>query len=217
MNKFKYIFRDRKREIVLIPGWATDHRIFDKLDIDYDYIVPTELDPETFNEDLLKYAVENNKHKFSLFGWSMGGNIAAKFADENPLFVEKIMLASVKEKYDRTSIENIKKLIHEGKKAYLYKFYADCFAPAEKEQYLAFKSSLQKEYLEKDEDYLIKGLDYLVDNPIDIKRLLDKDVEFIYGGNDRIVQVTDVLKMKNSLPKAKFTLHQTKGHMPFDI
>ena len=38
--KFKYIDRQKPETAVLVPGWATDYRIFDTLDLDYNYLMP---------------------------------------------------------------------------------------------------------------------------------------------------------------------------------
>ena len=66
-SKFKLIKRGFTNPLVLIPGWATDYRIFDSLDLNYDYILPVEFSPLDFEAALSSYLEKNSIHKISLF------------------------------------------------------------------------------------------------------------------------------------------------------
>ncbi|MBU0880591.1 MAG: alpha/beta hydrolase [Candidatus Omnitrophica bacterium] len=77
MSKFKLISTPGAKDtMLLIPGWATDYRIFNNLNIKYNYLLPVEFSPFMFSEDLLAAMKENGIKKISVLGWSMGGFIA---------------------------------------------------------------------------------------------------------------------------------------------
>ena len=42
-SEFKLIDRGFKDTILLIPGWAADYRIFDSLDLEFNYLLPMKL------------------------------------------------------------------------------------------------------------------------------------------------------------------------------
>ena len=52
-NQFKCVNRGFDRTIVLLPGWASDYRIFNNLNVSYNYLVPHEYYPQTIQQDLL--------------------------------------------------------------------------------------------------------------------------------------------------------------------
>ncbi|MFA5097892.1 MAG: alpha/beta hydrolase [Candidatus Margulisiibacteriota bacterium] len=202
--------------LILLPGWATDHRIFEKLDLPYDYILPAPFNPNTFEAEFLEYAVQNNIKKVSLFGWSLGGYCAADFAVKHPEMIEELILVSIKKKYEKDGIEKVKGYLKESRKAYLYKFYLECFAGGKEQASKWFKDKLMKEYLEMFSlEELYAGLDYLVANPLDTEALKNTKASFIYGLNDRIVPAKEVIELKKKLPGASFELVEGAGHIPF--
>ncbi|MFA5104569.1 MAG: alpha/beta hydrolase [Candidatus Margulisiibacteriota bacterium] len=216
MNKFKYINRHHKKDIVLLPGWATDHRIFDKLDIEYNYIVPADFDPFSFSDPLIGFLQNNCFKKISLFGWSMGGFAAADFAVKNPYLIDELILVGVKEKYQRDGVEKVKELLLENKKAYLYKFYRDCFSLKDKETLSWFKEKLMADYLDLFEnEKLLKWLDYLLATPLDLEALSKMKVKFVYGAADKIVPAAEVMSLKKKMPSAEFIFKENKGHLAF--
>ena len=76
MSKFKYEPKGAEGAILLIPGWATDYRIFSGLDIGYNILLPVEFSPFGFCKGLLDAMDDNHLKKISILGWSMGGYIA---------------------------------------------------------------------------------------------------------------------------------------------
>ncbi|MEK7377239.1 MAG: alpha/beta hydrolase [Candidatus Margulisiibacteriota bacterium] len=212
---FKITNRNYDKSIVLLPGWATDYRIFEKLDIPYDYIQPVPFDPNTFETEFLEFAGQKGIKTVSFLGWSLGGNCAADFTAKHPEMLEELILVSVKEKYDKEGIDKIKELLNESKKAYLYKFYHDCFSGDEKEMLPWFKKELMKEYLDRFTlGELFKGLDFLLDNPLRVEAMKGLSVRFIFGMKDKVVPAKDVIMLKNKLPEADFELIDNSGHMP---
>ena len=51
-SRFKYINNGKGPLAVIIPGWATDSRIFEKLDLNHDIILPEEIVVDDFPERL---------------------------------------------------------------------------------------------------------------------------------------------------------------------
>jgi len=216
MNKFKYINRHHKKDLVLLPGWATDHRVFGGLDLEYNYIIPMDFYPETFAYDLLQYLQNNGFKKVSVYGWSLGGFCGADFAVRYPYAVDEVILVGVKERYDADGIARVKKLLSENMKAYLYKFYRDCFFAKDKGPYLWFKENLMKDYLEAfSDERLIKGLDYFLATPLDIKNLSELKTRLVYGAADRIVPAAEIMSLKSKMPSAEFVLVEDRGHFVF--
>ena len=213
---FKIVNRNHGVSVVLLPGWATDCRIFEKLDIPYNYILPAPFNPNTFETEFLEYAKQNCIKTVSILGWSMGGYCAADFAVKHPAMIDELFLVSVKEKYDKEGIDKVKAYIKESRKAYLYKFYYECFSKEEAEELKWFKETLMKDYLEKfSETELFDGLDYLLDTPLDIKELNRLKVKFIYGMKDKIVPLNEIIELKKELPGGEFKFIDEAGHLSF--
>jgi pimeloyl-ACP methyl ester carboxylesterase len=121
--KIKFIDRGFKEHIVLIPGWATDWRIFAELDLNYNYLLPVEFDPFNFERELIEQLDKLSLDKISLFGWSMGGFLAAGFSANNPQRVHELIFLSIRQKHDPLLLKDIESKLKAGKNAYLYKFY----------------------------------------------------------------------------------------------
>ena len=213
---FKLAGRNHGRSIVLLPGWATDYRIFDKLDLPYNYILPAPFNPNKFEAEFLEFAKQKDIKTASLLGWSLGGYCAADFAVKHPEMIEELILVSVKEKYDKDGIDKVKEHLIESRKAYLYKFYYECFSGGGTEKLKWFKEILMKEYLEKfGLEELIEGLDYLLARPLDIEGLKGITTRFMFGMKDKIVPAKEVIGLKSELPDAVFEFIENSGHMPF--
>ena len=107
-TRFKYIDRGKENFLVLVPGWASDYKIFDSLDLEYNYIVPVEFSPFDFEEILLETLKTNNIKKASIFGLSLGGFLAAKFASKYPDLIDELTLVGIRKKYKAEEIREVK-------------------------------------------------------------------------------------------------------------
>lgn len=214
-TNFKFLNRGKKTTLVLIPGWAADYRVFDKLDLDFNYLLPLHLSIANFEGDLIKTLKECFLEKISLFGWSLGGFLAANFCKENSFLVDQLFLVGIRKKYDSQEIEKIKKILADRKKGYLYKFYADCFYKKENFGYL--KKNLIKDYLNQMKlDYLITGLNYLKKAEISPAILEGvKKIKIIHGEFDEIAPLQQAKELEANLPQAEFVLVKKSGHIPF--
>ena len=157
---FKFIDRGFKDLAVLIPGWAADYRIFGPLKLEFNYLLPLTFHPCTFEKDLLKTIRENNIDKVSLFGWSLGGFLASSFAARHKGLIDRLILVSIRKKYDKSKLLEIKTHLGKNKRGYLYKFYMQCFFKKESMQW--FRKNLLKTYSEElDLGYLVESLSKL--------------------------------------------------------
>lgn len=212
---FKYISKNNNRLIVLIPGWASDERVFEPLDIKFDYLLPTNFSPFKFTENLIELLNKNKIKKVSLLGWSMGGFLATEFAAKYKNLVDQLILVSVRRKYSKDNLEVIKTKLKINKKAFLYKFYTQCFYKREEMKYS--DKELFKDYCDVfDLDYLIDTLDYLGNSKIKASSLREiKKVKIIHGEFDRIAPIEEARDIKERLPNAEFIPLKDTGHIPF--
>ena len=211
----KYIDRGAQDTMVLIPGWATDYRIFNMLELPFNYLLPLDFSPAVFNEKLIRQLKERSISKVSVFGWSLGGFMASDFAARYPELVDRLILISIRDSYTKEEISHIKDYLRKNKRGYLYKFYTSCFSKDDDISW--FRKNLLKEYCEMfNLDYLISTLDYLADRRIDTGPLREIErIEFIHGEHDKIAPIKEARQVLTRLPQAKFIRIENAGHMPF--
>jgi len=216
-SKFKFVDRGFKDTLVLIPGWATDYRIFSALELKFNYLHALELWPFNFNDELAKFISNNSINKVSLFGWSLGGFLAQDFALNNQDMVDKLILLSIRVKYESKLLEAIRARLLKNKKAFLYKFYLDCFPKDDLEGLLWFKNNLLKDYYNNMElDGLSAGLDYLAQAQINPGFLAKfRRLKIYHGENDLIAPFKEACEVRKELPLAEFISIPGTGHIPF--
>lgn len=216
-SEFEFIDRGFKDTMVLLYGWATDQRIFSALDLDYNYLFPTKLNPFEFENELLNVLEKKSINKVCLFGWSLGSFLAAEFAKNNPGLIEQLILLSIRNKFDRGALKDIETKIKKNKKAYLHKFYLECFSGKDQNELVWFKRNLLKNYTEEMElEGLISGLGYLSGAQLDIKPLsgLEK-IKIFHGVDDRIAPFKEAQEIGKRFQATKFISLQNCGHIPF--
>lgn len=216
-SEFKLRNRGFKDTLVLIPGWATDWRIFDGLELDYNYLLTTKLDTSDFNRQLLAQIDQLKISKVSILGFSLGGFLAAEFATSFPEKINSLILLGVRQRYEGQLLENIKREITADRRPWLYKFYLNCFSKADQEGLAWFRKNLFKEYLDQlSSDELIRGIDYLANHALPIEALaLVKDISIFHGRDDMVAPVKEILEIKADLPQARFKLLADRGHLCF--
>lgn len=214
-SKFKLLDRGFSKTLILIPGWASDYRIFDGLDLEYNYLLPLELDPLNFEKDLTELLQGQPSGKISLFGWSMGGFLAADFCAKNAGKVDELILVSIQKKYNPELLEEIKIKIKQNKKAFLYKFYFNCFSDDEGMDW--FKGHLMSSYIDElGLDGLLSGLDYLSKAQIEAASLTGiKRIKIFHGECDKIAPYDEALGIKAELKDAEFITFKGMGHALF--
>jgi pimeloyl-ACP methyl ester carboxylesterase len=212
---FKYIDRSKPATIVLVPGWASDYRIFNALDLEYNYLMPMDFSPFSFTEELIETLEGDGISKVSLFGWSLGGFAAAEFARKHPTLVDELILVSVRRRYRREGLDDIRRYLKRSREGYLYKFYSQCFY--NKERLAHFKEGLLKNYLkELDMPSLLSGLDYLEGSKMEPESLKGiNSIKILHGINDRIAPIDEALDVRKGLNRVKFISVEDTGHIPF--
>ncbi len=160
---------------------------------------------------------EASLDRVSLLGWSLGGFLAADFASQNPYRVNELNLVSIREKYDPERLKEIKINLGKNKKAFLYRFYLECFAKAEKEELSWFKKRLLKAYTEEFTlDLLNEGLDYLSSARIDQRTFGGiKKVRFFHGEEDIVAPAREGERVSASVENSQWVCFPKTGHMPF--
>jgi len=217
--KSGFNFRDRgfKHTLVLIPGWATDYRIFDGLKLDYNYLLETRLYPSDFNQALLNQLDQLKIGKVSVFGFSLGGFLGSEFAAKFPERISELILLGMRKCYEPKILEDIKYEIQKNSRPWLYKFYANCFSQADTQGLRWFRKNLLKEYTHNlSLNELIWGLDYLSSHAITPGSLAKiKNIRIFHGSEDLIAPISEALEIKADLPQAKFIYLAGAGHLSF--
>ena len=215
LNRFDYIDRGEARTLVLIPGWASDSRIFTGLDLSYNYLAPENLSPFDFKESLMDAIEERGIKKISLFGWSLGGFLAQEFAMEYPDLIDRLILVSVRKGYKEEELSEIRKNLKRSKEGYLYKFYSQCFSSAH--NLSIFKRGLLKSYLKAFSlEELLDSLDYLGSQRIDTVFLNGlKDIKIVHGRHDRIAPIEEAIEIARIVEGAELKIVEGAGHIPF--
>ena len=102
-SEFEFLPRRGFTEtLLLVPGWATDHRIFAPLDLEFNYLAPVSFSPRDFQEGLLSALRRHRLDRVAVLGWSLGGYLALEFARAHPERVMEGALFAVgmRERYD---------------------------------------------------------------------------------------------------------------------
>ncbi|MEK7867785.1 MAG: alpha/beta hydrolase [Candidatus Omnitrophota bacterium] len=217
MLEIKLIQRGFQENLVLIPGWAADYRIFDSLDLSYNYLAPVKFSPLNFAAELDTRLDEYAVEKVSLLGWSMGGFLACDFAAASPERVDELILLSVREKFEQGYLQEIAEKIRKNKRAWLHKFYLGCFSKSDFEGRSYFKKELLKDYVDGISlGELVNGLGYLSKAKIDTGALTRiKKIRIFHGESDAVAPVEEAGKISSCLPQAEFISLPNLGHIIF--
>jgi len=215
MPGFKLIDRGFEKVILLIPGWATDWRVFERLDIPFNYLLPENILPDNFGEFFNKLPDKTKSSGISVLGWSMGGFIAAELISRYPAIFDEGILVSIRRRYDENDIAHIRNRLRKNTKAYLYRFYDSLFSAPESEHKKWFKESLLKEYLgDPDSLHLFEGLDYLANRELKADYLDGSKIIFVHGENDKIAPIEEARFVAAEAPSAKFISIKGACHFP---
>jgi pimeloyl-ACP methyl ester carboxylesterase len=212
----EFVDRKQKAELVLVPGWAFDCRIFKTLDLPYNYIFARD-GTMRFENELENMLEQNGSKKVSMLGWSQGAFDVCSFAAKRPDVVEEIILVGIRKKYEKEGLTGIKKYLMKNSRAYLYKFYKDCFSEAEKDSYSWFKDTLLNEYLENiEQKRLLDELDRLERAQIKPSALAKlRRIVIVHGREDKIAPVGQAADIARSLANSKLIIFDKAGHLPF--
>ena len=115
--------------MVLLPGWATDGRIFDGVFPGVTAVTTGPLRPEGFTARLAKFLDRAAHGPVTLVGWSLGGFLAADFARNYPDRVRRVVLVGIRRGYPAADLSAVRASLLRDREACLSTFYAQCFFP----------------------------------------------------------------------------------------
>lgn len=214
-TRFHYIDRGFSHTIVLVPGWASDYRIFAPLQLPYNYLLPINFYPSEFEHPLITILEEKKIRKISLLGWSMGGFVAGEFASRYPHLISQLILVSIRIKYSTREIEQTKRYISKNPRAYLYKFYRQCFHNRRNMRWL--QENLLEDYLKNfTSRYLLETLEYLKTAQIKAELLNGiSKIKIVHGEGDKIAPLKEAISLSKKFRKVELLLIKEAGHIPF--
>lgn len=171
--------------MVLLPGWATDGRIFDGVFPGVTAVTTGPLRPKGFPRRLGAFLDRAARGPVTVVGWSLGGFLAAQFAREYPDRVRRVVLVGIRREYPEGDLEGVLRSLSTDPGGCLSGFYAQCFHPSQIPAYRRFRAGLQAAYLrEMDGDALREGLSYLAGARLSRETLPVCPVAIVHGGKD---------------------------------
>ena len=204
---WQYERRNGGRPVVLLPGWATDARVFAGLDLPGDVIRPRGLLTGEI-DSLAEFLKEHECPPVALLGWSLGGFAATDFARRHPALVECVVLVGIRHRYPAEQMEEMRQALQQDRARCLAGFYRQCFLPAQREAYRRFLAALEPAYLaEFSEADLLDGLCYLASATLE-PEALPPGVTIVHGAQDVIAPPEEARRLAED---AGVTLHMLPG------
>jgi len=173
--------------VVLLPGWATDGRIFEGVLPGVTAVTTGPLRPEGFAARLAAFLDRTARGPVAVVGWSLGGVLAAEFAREYPGRVRRVVLVGIRREYPEADVGPVLRSLSADPGGCLSGFYARCFYPSQIPAYRRFRAGLQAAYLrEMDGGALREGLAYLAGARLSGGSLPACPVAVVHGEDDVI-------------------------------
>jgi len=173
--------------MVLLPGWATDGRIFEGVLPGVIAVTTGPLRPEGFSRRLAAFLDRTARGPVTVVGWSLGGFLAAEFAREYPDRVRRVVLVGIRREYPEGDVGAVLRSFSADPGSCLSGFYAQCFFPSQMPAYRRFRAGLQAAYLrEMDGGALREGLSYLASAKLSGETLPACPVTIVHGEKDVI-------------------------------
>ena len=200
--------------VVLLPGWATDGRVFDGLFQGVATVTTGPLRPEGFPRRLAAFLDRAAvREPVILVGWSLGGFLAAEFAREFPERVARAVLVGVRKAYPAEDVAAVREELLRDRAACLSGFYARCFFPSRTASFRRFRGGLQKEYLrDMDEGTLLEGLSFLATARLSAGSLPPCPVAIVHGEKDVVAPVAEAEELARESGRASFRLLPGAAH-----
>ena len=203
--------------VVLLPGWATDGRVFAGLFPDATTATTGPLRPEGFPRRLAAFLDRSGaRAPVTLVGWSLGGFLAAEFAREHPERVGRAILVGVRRAYPAADVEAVRVGVLRDRAACLSGFYAQCFFPTQTASFRRFRAGLQREYLRgMDEATLLSGLSYLAGARLSGDLLPRCPVVLVHGERDVVAPAAEAEGLARESGRAVFLRIPGASHAAF--
>jgi len=224
--------------MVLLPGWATDGRIFDGVFPGVTAVTTGPLRPEGFTARLAKFLDRAAHGPVTLVGWSLGGFLAADFARNYPDRVRRVVLVGIRRGYPAADLSAVRASLLRDREACLSTFYAQCFFPEQttmardgqvsgqagmprisspwRDAYRRFRAGLQDVYLrEMDGDALREGLSYLAGARLSGRSLPACPTAIVHGGKDVVAPLEEAEGVAREGGNATFHTLPGASHAAF--
>ena len=178
--------------MVLLPGWATDGRIFEGVLPGVTAVTTGPLRPEGFSRRLAAFLDRTARGAVTVVGWSLGGFLAAEFARESPDRVRRVVLVGIRREFPEGDVAGVLRSLSADPGACLTAFYAQCFFPSQMPAYRRFRGGLQAAYLrEMDGGALREGLSYLAGARLSGETFPACPVAIVHGENDVVAPLAE--------------------------
>ncbi|MGE5283913.1 MAG: alpha/beta fold hydrolase [Actinomycetota bacterium] len=202
--------------MVLLPGWATDGRIFDGALPGVTAVTTGPLRPEGFAARLAAFLDRTARDPVTVVGWSLGGFLAAGFARDYPDRVRRLVLVGIRRAYPEGEVAAVLRSLSTVPGGTLSGFYARCFYPSQMPAYRRFRSGLQEEYLrEMDVGALREGLSYLAGEELSGGTLPACSVAIVHGEDDVIAPIAEAEGVARECGRATFHPLPGAAHAAF--
>jgi pimeloyl-ACP methyl ester carboxylesterase len=202
--------------VVLLPGWATDGRIFDGALPGVTAVTTGPLRPEGFAARLAAFLDRAARRPVTIVGWSLGGFLAAAFAREFPDRVRRLVLVGIRRAYPEGEVAAVLRSLSTIPRGTLSGFYARCFYPSQMPAYRRFRSGLQEAYLrEMDVGVLREGLSWLAGANLSGGTLPACPVAIVHGEDDVVAPFAEAEGVARECGSAAFHPLPGAAHAAF--
>lgn len=202
--------------MVLLPGWATDGRIFEGVLPGVTAVTTGPLRPEGFSRRLAAFLDRTARGPVTVVGWSLGGFLAAEFAREYPDRVRRVVLVGIRRGYPEDEVEGVLRSLSVDPGACLSGFYTRCFYPSQMPAWRRFRAGLQAAYLrEMDGGVLREGLSYLASARLSGGTLPPCPVSIVHGEKDVVAPLAEAEGMARESGNATFHPLPGAAHAAF--
>jgi pimeloyl-ACP methyl ester carboxylesterase len=202
--------------MVLLPGWATDGRIFEGVLPGVAAVTTGPLRPGGFSRRLAVFLDRMACGPVTVVGWSLGGFLAAEFAREYPDRVRRVVLVGIRRKYPEGDVEAVLRSLSADPGNCLSGFYAQCFYPSQMIAYRRFRGGLQAAYLrEMDGGALREGLSYLGGARLSGATLPACPVVIVHGEKDVVAPIAEAEGVARESGNATFHRLPGAAHAAF--
>jgi pimeloyl-[acyl-carrier protein] methyl ester esterase len=216
MEEFFVVGGSGDPSMVLLPGWATDGRIFDGVLPGVTAVTTGPLRPDRFSRRLAAFLDSAARGPVTVVGWSLGGFLAAEFAREYPDRVRRVVLVGIRREYPEGDVEAVLRSLSADPGGCLSGFYTRCFYPSQIPAYRRFRGRLQAAYLrEMDGGALREGLSYLASARLSRETLPACPVAIVHGEEDVVAPLAEAEGVARETGNATFHPLPGAAHAAF--
>lgn len=214
-SELEIIDNGADRDALILPGWATDWRIFRGLQPELNLVSTRSFLPDQYLPAAREFLQETETHPVIIAGWSLGAFAAVELARSLPDRIDGVILAGVRRSYPDEEIQTVRSRLENNRTGCLRRFYRECFLPPQKDDYSRFRSDLMGAYLEEmQSEQLQAGLDYLAEQELTVGGAPACRTLFVHGGNDAVAPLEEARWLADRMDRAQI-LVVGAGHAAF--